>query len=179
MKTAEFQRHLKMNSKPIIVDLWAPWCRPCQAMVPAFEQVREKYAAQVDVVKINADDSREVLQSLGVMSIPTVIGFAGGEEIVRRTGMQTAGMLDVLFDATLHRQKPAVMPIAPASRLLRSVLGLGVAAVGWFGFHSYVLMAIGAIVLFSAFYDRCPVYRAVAARVRALFQHSKEKDPSA
>lgn len=179
MKSAEFQRRIGKSSKPIIVDLWAPWCRPCQTMAPAFEEASKKYQDRVDILKINADESTEVLKMLGVMGIPTVIGFADGKEIVRRTGMQSANMLEVLFEAAINRQKPVVMPIAPVDRIVRLIVGLAIVAVGWFSFHSYLLIAIGAIVLFTAFYDRCPIYRAVAAKVKSLFHRSKEQKPLA
>jgi thioredoxin len=173
MKRLDFQRKLKTSPRPIIVDLWAPWCKPCRAMEPAFKQVQMKYTGQVDVLKINADESAEVLKFLGVMSIPTVIGFADGKEILRRTGMQSADALDIFFDATLHQHKPVVMPPAPIDRLIRSLIGTALIIIGWFTGHSIILIVLGAVFLFSAFYDRCPIYRAVSMRVKELFNHSK------
>ena len=178
MKNAEFQRRLRTNPRPIIVDLWAPWCKPCRAMEPAFKQASAKFTGQVDVLKINADESPDVLKSLKVMSIPTVIGFANGKEIVRRTGMQSTAGLEATFDAALHQRKPLVMPPAPVDRLVRSVAGVAVIVTGWFVGRSVILMAIGAVLLFSAFYDRCPIYKAVTARIKTLFQHSKEENQS-
>jgi thioredoxin 1 len=172
MKNVEFQKRLAQNSKPVIVDLWAPWCAPCRAMEPAFKQISQKYRDQVDVLKINADESPEVLKALGVMGIPTVVGFAGGKEILRRVGMQSAEGLDILFDATLHQRKPAINPPAPIDRLIRSVVGLALLALGWFWGQSLLIMAIGGILLFSAFYDRCPIYKAIVPRLAAIFRHS-------
>lgn len=170
MKNTEFQRRLSHNSKPVIVDLWAPWCGPCRAMEPAFKQASQKYNGQVDILKINADESPEVLKALGVMGIPTVIGFAGGKEILRRTGMQSAGTLEIMFDSTLHQRKPVVMPPAPIDRLIRSGAGLALIVIGWFTGQSILLMALGGVLLFSAFYDRCPIFKAVAPRLTAFFQ---------
>lgn len=147
-------------------------------MEPAFKQASAKFTGQVDVLKINADESPDVLKSLKVMSIPTVIGFANGKEIVRRTGMQSTAGLEATFDAALHQRKPLVMPPAPVDRLVRSVAGVAVIVTGWFVGRSVILMAIGAVLLFSAFYDRCPIYRAVTARIKTLFQHSKEENQS-
>jgi thioredoxin len=172
MNNSDFQKLLVDNPRPMIVDLWAPWCGPCRAMAPAFKKISEKYAGEVDVLKINADDSQEVLKNLGVMGIPTVIGFAGGKEILRRTGTQSAEALDIIFDAALHQRKPAVIPPAPVQRLVRSAAGFAIITLGWFSGQSILLMAVGAVVLFSAFYDRCPIYKAVTARLSSLF-HSK------
>ena len=173
MKNVEFQRKLKTNPSPIIIDLWAPWCKPCRAMEPALKQISAKYAGKVDVIKINADESQEVLKALGVMSIPTVIAFANGKEILRRTGIQSSNALDIIFDAALNQRKPAVMPPAPLDRLIRSLAGIGVIIAGWFAGHSILLFALGGILLFSAFYDRCPIYKAIAPRLKAIFQRSR------
>jgi thioredoxin 1 len=174
MKKLEFQRKIKYSPRPIIVDLWAPWCSPCKTMAPGFKEVSQKYNGQVDVLKINADDSPDVMKELGVMSIPTVIGFAKGEEILRRTGMQTQGMLEFFFETTLSQKKPAIMPPAPAARVFRTILGLAVSALGWFVGHSIWIVIIGGIVVFSGYYDRCPIFRAIAPRIKSLFQPSKK-----
>jgi len=173
MKNVEFQKRLVENTKPVIVDLWAPWCAPCRGMEPAFKQISLKYKGQVDVLKINADESPEVLKALGVMGIPTVVGFAGRKEILRRTGMQSVGALDIIFDATLNQRKPAIIPPAPVDRLIRSAGGLALIALGWFSGHSILLMGMGGVLLFSAFYDRCPIYKAIVPRLAVLFHRSK------
>lgn len=172
MKQSEFLKRIRENPRPVMIDLWAPWCAPCRAMGPIFEQVGQKYAGQVDVLKINADESPEVMRTLRVMSIPTVIGFAGGEEIIRQTGLQSAKGLEAMFDATLHQRKAEVIPPAPIHRLSRSVAGLTLLALGAFYGPSLLLVALGVIVLFSAFYDRCPIYRAIAPRVASWFRRS-------
>jgi thioredoxin len=173
MKNLEFQKRLNENPKPVIVDLWAPWCAPCRAMEPAFKLTSQKYHGQVDVLKINADESPDVLKALGIMSIPTVVGFASGKEILRRTGMQSAEMLDILFDSTLHQRKPTIMPPSPIDRLLRSGIALALIALGWFWGQSIILMGIGGVVLFTAFYDRCPIYRTIAPRLISLFHRTR------
>ena len=173
MKKFEFQRKIKNNLRPIIVDLWAPWCAPCRALEPAFKQTSQKYSGRVDVLKINADESPEIMKELGVMSIPTVIGFAHGVEILRRSGMQTQGMLDFFFDATFNQKKPAVMPPAPAARVIRTILGASLLIAGWFIDRSILLMILGGLVIFSGYYDRCPLFKALAPRVKSIFQNAK------
>ena len=169
MNKNDFFSRINKSTKPVIVDLWAPWCGPCRAMQPAFKQISQKYAEEVFVFKINADDSPEVLIALGVRGIPTVIGFSHGKEILRRTGMQSAQALDILFDSTLNERKPAVMPPAPIDRILRAIGGLAFVVIGWFMGQSIILFALGTVLLFSAVYDRCPIYRAIAPRLGALF----------
>jgi thioredoxin len=173
MKQSEFKSRVKNNPRPLILDIWAPWCMPCRAMAPAFEKTRQKYTGTVDILKINADESPDVLKNLGVMGIPTLIGFYEGKEILRRTGVQSAGQLDFLFDATLHQRIPAIIPPAPATRIFRSAAGLVLMAIGWSLGQSLLLMGIGAVIIFSAFYDRCPIYRAIAPRIKAYFSRTK------
>ena len=170
MNLIDFEKRVSTNKIPIIVDLWAPWCGPCRAMEPAFKQVSQKYLERVEVIKINADESPEILKHLGVMGIPTVIGFAGGKEILRRTGAQSAAGLDILFDAALNQRRLAIIPPAPIDRLIRSAAGLAFLVLGWTSGQSILLMAIGAGLLFSAFYDRCPIYRTLMPRVSSWFQ---------
>ena len=170
MNLPEFQKQVLENPLPVIVDLWAPWCGPCRAMQPALEQVSQKYAGQVQVVKVNVDESVDVAAQLDVMSIPTLVGFSGGAETMRLTGLRSAEALDILFDAVLHNRKPEIIPPAPFDRLVRSIAGLGLIAAGWFAAgHSWLLIVLGALVLFSAFYDRCPIFRAIYPRLKALF----------
>ena len=176
MKNNEFQRRIKNNPKPIIVDLWAPWCAPCRAMAPAFKQISQKYDGQVDVLKINVDESPEVMKVLGVMSIPTLIGFAKGEEILRRSGLQTQGMLEFFFDTAISQKKPVLMPPAPVTRIFRTILGLAIIAFGWFSDQSLSIMIIGGIVVFSGYYDRCPIVKAMAPRLKTFFQRTQKAE---
>ncbi|HNB54097.1 MAG TPA: thioredoxin family protein, partial [Anaerolineales bacterium] len=73
MQPNEFFDKLKTNPRPVVVDLWAPWCMPCRAMAPLVKKMEKQYDGQVDVWKINADDSQDLLRALRVFGIPTMI----------------------------------------------------------------------------------------------------------
>lgn len=172
MKNLEFKRKIKTNRKPVVVDLWAPWCTPCKVMAPAFKEISQKYNGKVDVLKINVDESPEVMKELQVMSIPTVIGFSNGSEILRRSGMQTAGMLDFFFEATMKGEKPAILPPAPVVRIFRTIIGFGVIMLGWFTGKSILLIVLGGLIIFSGYYDRCPIFKAIFPRIKNVFTRS-------
>lgn len=170
MESETFFARLNENQHPVIVDLWAPWCAPCRVMEPTLKRIAGKYEGQVEVWKINADESPQVVRSLKVMGIPTIIGFVQGQEIVRKTGVQSFESLDILFDATLHQRSAVILPPAPFDRWIRSITGIILMILGWSVGHSLFVSVIGAIVLFSAFYDRCPIFRAVAPRLMAFLK---------
>lgn len=176
MNRDKFNARLKDSSRPLIVDLWAPWCMPCRVMLPVLEQVSRKYQGKVTVMRINADESPDLVKSLHVFGIPTILGYYQGKEIVRRTGAQSAEALDRIFAAVMSGEKPQAAPVAPMQRILRAGGGLLVMALGWLLWHSFWLVGLGAGLMFSAVYDRCPIYRAVSTRIAGLFKRQPDSE---
>lgn len=141
-------------------------------MAPALKETSQKYEGRVKLVKINADESADLLRSLKVMSIPTVIGFRNGEQVFRKAGAQPGSVLDSWFSA-LAEGREVSTSLRPAERWFRIILALIFAGAGWAFDRSIVLLGLAALFLFSAVYDRCPIYRALAPQVKGLF--TKEK----
>lgn len=77
----------KIASGITLVDFYADWCGPCKMIAPVLEEVA-KEVTDVNIVKVNVDDSPEVSQQYGVMSIPTLILIKDGEEIAQTMGYQ-------------------------------------------------------------------------------------------
>lgn len=74
------------SDTPTLVDFWAEWCAPCRAIAPILEEIATEKGDALNIRKLNVDENPDVAQRLGVMGIPTLILFAGGEEKVRITG---------------------------------------------------------------------------------------------
>jgi thioredoxin 2 len=86
-----FERHISKNDIPVLVDFWAPWCGPCRAMAPAFEEAASVLEPGIRVAKLNTEDEQMIGSRYGIRSIPTMVLFHKGEEIARQSGAMMAG----------------------------------------------------------------------------------------
>ena len=71
----------------VMVDFWAPWCMPCQSLLPVIDELGEELDGNAVVAKVNVDENKPLAMKFGVMSIPTVIFFADGVEKERLVGV--------------------------------------------------------------------------------------------
>jgi thioredoxin 1 len=76
---AAFAEDVLAADVPVIVDFWAPWCRPCRAIEPILDDLAARAAGTVRLVRLNVDENLAVPSRYGVLSLPTVILFADGE----------------------------------------------------------------------------------------------------
>lgn len=90
---AQFQSEVLEAGKPVIVDFWAPWCGPCRMVGPELEKLAGKVGDSVSFVKVNVDEARDVAMRYGIMSIPTIAKFEGGNLVTQVVGARGADAL--------------------------------------------------------------------------------------
>lgn len=84
-----FQEKVLDSEKVVLVDMWAPWCMPCQILGPIIEEVAEEMEGQAVIGKLDVDENPQTAMKYSVMSIPTVMIFKGGEAVETFIGVQS------------------------------------------------------------------------------------------
>jgi thioredoxin 1 len=78
---------------PVLIDFWAEWCAPCRAVAPILEEIAGENEGRLRVVKLNVDENPDIAKRLSILSIPTLILFAAGEEKARVVGARAKEQL--------------------------------------------------------------------------------------
>ncbi|MBQ8094912.1 MAG: thioredoxin [Clostridia bacterium] len=100
MNTQSFDAALA-GDKPVLVDFWATWCGPCKIMAPVIEAVAAKYEGKAIVGKVDVDENPDLAQRYGIMSIPTLMLFKGGEKVNMSVGVTPAANVEAMLDAVI------------------------------------------------------------------------------
>ncbi len=100
---SQFEKVVLKSDKPVLMDFWAPWCRPCLMVAPVVEDLAEQYGDRINFVKMDVDQNPKTASKYGVMSIPTLIIFKNGEPVTNIVGFRPKDELKKSLDAALAR----------------------------------------------------------------------------
>ena len=98
---AVFDTLVRRSRLPVLVDFWAAWCGPCRMVAPEVKKVAERQAGQLLVVKVDTEAVPDLAARLGIMSIPTLAVYVGGQEAARTAGAMSASQIEAFVAQAL------------------------------------------------------------------------------
>ena len=94
---AMFRSEVLESDKPVLVDFFATWCGPCRMVSPVVDEIAEERADTLKVVKVDVDEVTSVAAAYGVMSIPTLMVFRGGEAVNTQVGAMPKARIESML----------------------------------------------------------------------------------
>ena len=99
---SNFDQTVLQAAKPVLMDFWATWCKPCLMVAPILDELAEEYDGRIDFVKMDVDQNPKTATKYGVMSIPTIIIFKNGEPVSNIVGVRPKEELRRSLEAILE-----------------------------------------------------------------------------
>jgi thioredoxin 1 len=85
-----------------LIDFWAPWCGPCQALAPTIEELCREYAGKILVCKLNVDENPQTAERFQILGIPTLVLMKNGKEMERIVGLVTKSHIKAVLNRHLR-----------------------------------------------------------------------------
>ncbi len=96
-----FEQVVLKAEKPVLVDFWAAWCKPCLMVAPMLDELSEEYGDKISFVKLDVESNSQTAANYSVMSIPTLLIFKNGEPVSHIVGARPKSELKKHLDAVL------------------------------------------------------------------------------
>ncbi len=85
---SNFEQMVLQAEKPVLVDFWAAWCKPCLVVAPILDELAEEYSDKINFVKVDVDHNPKTATSYSIRSIPTLLIFKNGEPVSHIVGLR-------------------------------------------------------------------------------------------
>ena len=99
---SNFDQIVLQANTPVVVDFWAPWCRPCIMAAPVLEELAEEYSGRISFTKVDVDQNSKTAVKYGIMAIPNLIIFKNGKPASQIVGYKPKEELKRSLDAALE-----------------------------------------------------------------------------
>ena len=99
---SNFDQIVLQAKTPVLVDFWAPWCRPCIMTAPVLEELAKEYNGKISFTKINVDQNAKTATKYGIMAIPNLIIFKNGKPASQIVGYKPKAELKRNLDTALE-----------------------------------------------------------------------------
>lgn len=103
----QFMTNKDSATRPMVVDVWAPWCAPCKVLTPLIERLAKEYDESIDTFFLNAEDYKDFVKTQGIRAVPTVLFFEPGKTPVVLTGPTANAMVIQMKYSQLAQWVPA------------------------------------------------------------------------
>jgi thioredoxin 1 len=95
--TENFEAEVLKSELPVLADFWAEWCVPCKMIAPVLQEIASEQSGKIKIAKVNVDDQGELASQFGIVSIPTLLLFKGGEVVNKQVGAGSKDTIEAVF----------------------------------------------------------------------------------
>ena len=96
-----FEQVVLKAEKPVLVDFWSTWCKPCLMVAPILDELSEEYSDRISFVKLDVENNAKTAANYGVMGMPTLLIFKNGDTVSHIVGARPKSELKKHLDAVL------------------------------------------------------------------------------